>query len=152
MKRLKKEYDDEVSLKLIHEVVSGYFKIDKLEMFTKTRKREFVIPRQWFHYASYHFNMGSKITLTDIGKYYSYLSREERDHSTVLYSYNCIKDIVSVSKSDRKIKEDIFKIIEKKQEAYLLIELEKKKLESEKGKQVVLCDPCKIISKTISLS
>lgn len=104
-----------VCLSLISDVICDYFEInDKILIFKPTRKREFILRRQWFHYFARTLNPEQIVSGATIGDYYSDLTGHSFDHATILHSVKKIKGYIDVSKKDREIKEDILLLINDK--------------------------------------
>ena len=137
----KKEPREDVGLQIIHNAISSYFNIDKIELFSRTRKTSVSIPRQWFFYLARDLNPQVLVPLDYIGKHYSDVTGKPYNHATVLHAYKTIKGNVEVMKSYAKIKQDLLFEIKKKidSEGYLI---------DTKGKT---CFPCEINQQTVSL-
>jgi len=65
--------------------IAKYFRISVSDLKSKSRKKELVLAR---NIAIFLIKENSSLSLSEIGKFFS-----NRDHATVLYSYNKIKDI-----------------------------------------------------------
>jgi len=82
-----------INIPYIQDVVCDYFGIKKEQLLSKTRKREIALPRQLAMYFSKEL---TNSTFTKIGA-----EMGGKDHSTVMYACDTIKD---VSKIDKEIK------------------------------------------------
>jgi len=91
-----------INIPYIQEVVCEYFGIKREELLSKTRKREIALPRQLAMYFSKEY---TSATFTKIGE-----EMGGKDHSTVMYACETIKDI---SKIDKEIKKYVKELSEK---------------------------------------
>ncbi len=88
-----------VTLNKIIKTVADFYEVEEQNLFEKSRKREFVLPRQIAMY----------LLREDFNGSYPYIGQKfgGRDHTTVIHSFDKIsRDI----KRDQKMKEDIKKI------------------------------------------
>lgn len=100
---------------IISDAVCEYFEVnDKIDIFKKTRKREIINQRQWFHYFARILNPEHIVTSSSIGAYYSDVTGYSYDHATVLHSIKKIKGFLDVSKQDALIKSEILYIIKRR--------------------------------------
>lgn len=91
-----------INIPYIQEVVCNYFGIQRDQLLSKTRKREIALPRQLAMYFSKEF---TNATFTKIGE-----EMGGKDHSTVMYACETIKD---VSKVDKEINKYVKELTEK---------------------------------------
>lgn len=91
-----------INIPYIQEVVCEYFGIKREELLSKTRRREIALPRQL---AMYFAKELTNSTFTKIGE-----EMGGKDHSTVMYACETIKD---VSKIDKEIKKYVKELTEK---------------------------------------
>lgn len=82
-----------ITLENISKAVADYYKISVEQMFQKTRRRDILEARQFFHYLSYTLSM-KVVSLNQIARYPEKLGLESWDHSTVLHSYRRINDLL----------------------------------------------------------
>ena len=67
-------------------VVADYFRIDEHLLLSKTRKRPYVVPRQFAHYFAMKLQLG---TLGFVGRMIG-----RKDHATVCHSVKVINDLI----------------------------------------------------------
>ncbi len=91
-----------INIPYIQEVVCDYFGIQREQLLSKTRKREIALPRQLAMYFSKEY---TNATFSKIGE-----EMGGKDHSTVMYACETIKD---VSKIDKEIKKYVKELTEK---------------------------------------
>lgn len=91
-----------INIPYIQEVVCDYFGIKREQLLSKTRKREIALPRQLAMYFAKEF---TNATFTKIGE-----EMGGKDHSTVMYACETIKD---VSKVDKELKKYVKELTEK---------------------------------------
>ncbi|MDR2206248.1 MAG: chromosomal replication initiator protein DnaA [Flavobacteriaceae bacterium] len=91
-----------INIPYIQEVICEYFGIKKEDLLSKTRKREIALPRQLAMYFSKEY---TKSTFSKIGE-----EMGGKDHSTVMYACETIKD---VSKVDKELKKYVKELTEK---------------------------------------
>ncbi len=91
-----------INIPYIQEIVCEYFKIKREDLLSKSRKREIALPRQLAMYFSKEL---SNATFSKIGE-----EMGGKDHSTVMYACETIKD---VSKIDKEIKKYVKELSEK---------------------------------------
>ncbi len=91
-----------INIPYIQEVVCEYFGIEREQLLSKTRKREIALPRQLAMYFAKEF---TNATFNKIGE-----EMGGKDHSTVMYACDTIKD---VSKIDKEIKKYVKELTEK---------------------------------------
>lgn len=91
-----------INIPYIQEVVCEYFGIQRDQLLSKTRKREIALPRQLAMYFAKEY---TNATFTKIGE-----EMGGKDHSTVMYACETIKD---VSKIDKEIKKYVKELTEK---------------------------------------
>ncbi len=93
-----------INIAYIQDVVCKYFGIQKDQLLSKTRKREIALPRQLAMYFSKEY---TNATFTKIGE-----EMGGKDHSTVMYACDTIRDVAKVDKEMKKfikeIKDKIF--------------------------------------------
>ncbi len=91
-----------INIPYIQEVVCEYFGIQREQLLSKTRKREIALPRQLAMYFAKEF---TNATFTKIGE-----EMGGKDHSTVMYACDTIKD---VSKIDKELKKYVKELTER---------------------------------------
>ena len=91
-----------INIPYIQDVVCEYFGIQREQLLSKTRKREIALPRQLAMYFAKEF---TNATFTKIGE-----EMGGKDHSTVMYACDTIKD---VSKIDKELKKYVKELTEK---------------------------------------
>ncbi|NAW50311.1 chromosomal replication initiator protein DnaA [Elizabethkingia argentiflava] len=93
-----------INISYIQDVVCKYFGIHKEQLLSKTRKREIAMPRQLAMYFAKEY---TNATFTKIGQ-----EMGGKDHSTVMYACDTIRDVAKVDKEMKKfikeIKDKIF--------------------------------------------
>lgn len=82
--------------------VTNYFKIPFEELKTKSRRRENVYARQ---FIMYFLSTATRVSLKNIGAMFN------RDHTTVLYAREAIKDLISIDENVQKDFEALKKYI-----------------------------------------
>lgn len=80
----------DITLDYIVDSVAQYYKIEREAILSNSRKREIVFPRQ---VAMYLCKVHTKSSLNEIG-----MSIGKKNHTTVLYAYNAVKDLMSTDK------------------------------------------------------
>lgn len=88
-----------ITAELIQNVVCDYFNVQKEDLQSSSRKREFVKARQT---AMYLIKGHTQMSLTQIGGFIG-----KRNHATVLHAINSMKTQIEIDKS---LKKDIFEI------------------------------------------
>jgi len=91
-----------INIPYIQEVVCDYFGIKREDLLSKTRRREIALPRQLAMYFAKEY---TNSTFSKIGE-----EMGGKDHSTVMYACETIKD---VSKIDKEIKKYVKELTEK---------------------------------------
>lgn len=91
-----------INIPYIQEVVCEYFGIKREDLLSKSRKREIALPRQLAMYFSKEL---TNATFSKIGE-----EMGGKDHSTVMYACETIKD---VSKIDKELKKYVKELTEK---------------------------------------
>lgn len=91
-----------INIPYIQEVVCDYFNIKREDLLSKSRKREIALPRQLAMYFSKEY---TNSTFSKIGE-----EMGGKDHSTVMYACETIKD---VSKIDKEIKKYVKELAER---------------------------------------
>lgn len=110
-----KKQKETLDFSIISDAICEYFEIeDKKDVFVKTRSRDVIKHRQWFHYFARLLNPQHIVSLTTIGEYYKDVTGNSYDHATVLHSIRKINGYLDVSKPDREIKDDILWLIKLK--------------------------------------
>lgn len=93
-----------INIAYIQDVVCKYFGLQKDRLLSKTRKREVALPRQLAMYFAKEY---TNATFTKIGE-----EMGGKDHSTVMYACDTIRDVAKVDKEMKKfikeIKDKIF--------------------------------------------
>jgi chromosomal replication initiator protein len=93
-----------INIPYIQEVVCEYFGIKREQLLSKTRKREIALPRQLAMYFAKEY---TNSTFTKIGE-----EMGGKDHSTVMYACDTIRDVSKIDKELKKylkeLKEKIF--------------------------------------------
>ncbi len=88
-----------INIPYIQEVVCDYFGIKREQLLSKTRKREIALPRQLAMYFAKEY---TNATFTKIGE-----EMGGKDHSTVMYACETIKDVSKVDKEVKKYVKDL---------------------------------------------
>ena len=88
-----------INIPYIQEVVCNYFGIQREQLLSKTRKREIALPRQLAMYFSKEY---TNSTFTKIGE-----EMGGKDHSTVMYACETIKDLSKIDKEMKKYLKDL---------------------------------------------
>jgi hypothetical protein len=83
------EPQDPAILEKIIDVVSGYFKITKEELLSKTRKEEYVKPRQICQHFAVRF---TNMTLADLGARLG-----GKNHATILHSNRAVQNYLDTN-------------------------------------------------------
>lgn len=83
-----------INIPYIQEVVCEYFGIKREDLLSKSRKREIALPRQLAMYFSKEF---TNSTFSKIGE-----EMGGKDHSTVMYACDTIKDVSKIDKEMKK--------------------------------------------------
>lgn len=91
-----------IDILYIQEVICDYFGIKREQLLSKTRKREIALPRQLAMYFAKEY---TNATFAKIGE-----DMGGKDHSTVMYACDQIKDM---SKMDKEIKKYVKELTEK---------------------------------------
>jgi chromosomal replication initiator protein len=81
--------------------IAKYFRVSVTELKSKNRKKELVLAR---NIAIYLIKENTSLSLNEIGKYFS-----NRDHATILYSYNKIRSLQNL---DLTLKFEIDKVLD----------------------------------------
>jgi len=87
---------------VIKSVVIAYFQADPKKVFSKTREREHLLPRQVMHYLAKKY---TSLTLKQIGS--EFPGGDNLDHSTIK---NSIKAVLDLMDTDEAFKNDILQI------------------------------------------
>ena len=120
-----------LKLKTISKILCNYYGISENDIFIKIRTREVVEKRQLFYYLARKFTL---LTFSEIGAYSRKLMM---DHSTVLYSYTRIGDIIEF---DKQFRREVGEIEDK-------IKEHAKKLEGTSSNEIILNDMIKLFNK-----
>lgn len=88
-----------INIPYIQEVVCDYFNIKREDLLSKTRRREIALPRQIAMYFSKEY---TNATFTKIGE-----EMGGKDHSTVMYACDQIKDMSKIDKEVKKFVKDL---------------------------------------------
>ena len=88
-----------INIPYIQDVVCDYFGIRKEQLLSKTRKREIALPRQLAMYFSKEY---TNATFAKIGE-----EMGGKDHTTVMYACETIKDVSKVDKEIKKYLKDL---------------------------------------------
>ncbi|QOR74104.1 chromosomal replication initiator protein [Cruoricaptor ignavus] len=88
-----------INIPYIQEVVCEYFGIRREDLLSKSRKRDIALPRQLAMYFAKEY---TNATFSKIGE-----EMGGKDHSTVMYACDTIKDISKVDKEVRKYVKDL---------------------------------------------
>lgn len=94
--------ENKLDIEYISKVVCETLGVDVTHLKSKSRKREFVLARQITMYLSKQM---TEMSLKDIGAFFG-----GKDHSTVIYSCNTIKDSMDV---DKKLNSSIDEIVKR---------------------------------------
>lgn len=100
LKDMLKEKTKLITIDLIQKKVAEDFKLSLLELKSKKRNKNIVLPRQIAMYLSREL---TNFSLPQIGEYFGGM-----DHTTILYAYEKIKNLIN---KDRDFKERIDRII-----------------------------------------
>jgi len=93
-------YSDRITIDYIINKVCIYYKITKLELCSKSRNRDIVVPRQVSMYLIKEY-FKKKISLAKIGKQIG-----NKDHATVLHACKAINNLIDTDKQFvRELKE-----------------------------------------------
>lgn len=88
-----------INIPYIQEVVCEYFGIQREQLLSKTRKREIALPRQLAMYFAKEY---TGATFTRIGE-----EMGGKDHSTVMYACDTIRDVSKIDKELKKYIKDL---------------------------------------------
>ena len=88
-----------INIPYIQDVVCEYFGIKKEDLLSKSRRREVALPRQLAMYFSKQF---TNSTFSKIGA-----QMGGKDHSTVMYACDTIKDVSKIDKEIKKYVKDL---------------------------------------------
>lgn len=88
-----------INIPYIQEVVCDYFGIKREDLLSKSRKRDIALPRQLAMYFSKEF---TNATFSKIGE-----EMGGKDHSTVMYACETIKDISKIDKEMKKFVKEL---------------------------------------------
>lgn len=86
-------------LQTIARVVSGYFDIEIATMFKKSRKREIVQIRQYFHYLA---KVNTKAPAREIGSFSTSYGKTY-DHATIFHSAKSITNLAETNKAEAEV-------------------------------------------------
>lgn len=79
-------------------VVCEYYEIDRDTIFSLSRKKNIVFPRQvLFHFCALY----TKLNLRQIGQMGTYYSHKAKDHATVLHAKRVVQDIYDTDRTFR---------------------------------------------------
>lgn len=94
-----------IDIPYIQEVVCDYFGIKREQLYSKTRKREITLPRQFVMYFAKEFTDATYAKIgTEMGG---------KDHSTVMHACKTIKDGIEVDKQMKKYMKELTMKIKK---------------------------------------
>ena len=88
-----------INIPYIQEIVCDYFGIQREQLLSKTRKREIALPRQLAMYFAKEY---TNATFTKIGE-----EMGGKDHSTVMYACDTIRDVSKIDKELKKYIKDL---------------------------------------------
>ena len=88
-----------INIPYIQDVVCDYFGIQREQLLSKTRKREIALPRQLAMYFAKEY---TNATFTKIGE-----EMGGKDHSTVMYACDTIRDVSKIDKELKKYIKDL---------------------------------------------
>lgn len=88
-----------IDIEYIQEVVCDYFGVERAQLLSKTRKREVALPRQLAMFLAKEL---TNSTFAKIGK-----EMGGKDHSTVMYACNSIKNFAEMDKEIKKYVKDL---------------------------------------------
>ncbi|HBR12726.1 MAG TPA: chromosomal replication initiator protein DnaA [Chryseobacterium sp.] len=88
-----------INIPYIQEIVCDYFGIKREQLLSKTRKREIALPRQLAMYFAKEY---TNATFTKIGE-----EMGGKDHSTVMYACDTIRDVSKIDKELKKYIKDL---------------------------------------------
>lgn len=86
-----------IPIKNIHKVVCTYYMLPLEMPFRDSRKGNIVRVRQLIHYLSRVIN-NEKISLEEIGEYYSYFTKRVYDHNTIRNSVRQVQNRIDTEK------------------------------------------------------
>ena len=98
-------------LNIVCDVVCSYFKTDKFSIINKSRRRDIVKKRQWFHYMARQFNIEHLVSYEYIGNYYHDVIGIKYDHATVINSVRKIQGYIETYNEDLLIYNDLKQLI-----------------------------------------
>jgi chromosomal replication initiation ATPase DnaA len=119
LKKISIRVQETTELYIIHKAICEFFRCSDLDLFIRTRKREIVRIRQWFHYMARKHNPECKLSYKEIGNYYSDITLKPFKHDAVLHSVTKILGYISRYSDDIIVERELDIIIEriKKEEA-----------------------------------
>ena len=88
-----------INIPYIQEVVCDYFGIKREDLLSKSRKRDVALPRQLAMYFSKEY---TNATFSKIGE-----EMGGKDHSTVMYACETIRDVSKIDKEIKKYLKDL---------------------------------------------
>ena len=88
-----------INIPYIQEVVCEYFGLNREQLLSKSRKRDIALPRQLAMYFSKEL---TNATFSKIGE-----EMGGKDHSTVMYAVETIKDVSKIDKEIKKYVKDL---------------------------------------------
>ncbi|PIE50020.1 MAG: chromosomal replication initiator protein DnaA [Flavobacteriales bacterium] len=88
-----------IDIEYIQEVVCDYFGVERAQLLSKTRKRDIALPRQLAMFFAKEY---TNATYAKIGK-----EMGGKDHSTVMYACNSIKNFLEMDKEIKKYVKDL---------------------------------------------
>ncbi|MEC5395742.1 chromosomal replication initiator protein DnaA [Bergeyella sp. RCAD1439] len=94
-----------INIPYIQEVVCEYFGINRDQLLSRSRKRDIALPRQLAMYFSKEF---TNATFSKIGE-----EMGGKDHSTVMYACDTIRDVAKVDKEVKKYVKELSERIKK---------------------------------------
>lgn len=99
IKKLATTQKKTINIPYIQEIVCDYFGIQREQLLSKTRKREIALPRQLAMYFAKEY---TNATFTKIGE-----EMGGKDHSTVMYACDTIRDVSKIDKELKKYIKDL---------------------------------------------
>jgi chromosomal replication initiator protein len=101
LKNIVTDIDTEVGIDYIQKTVAEYFKVEIVELKSKSRKKEVVIPRQVsMYFCKLYTNYSYKVIGAQFGG---------RDHSTVIHALHAVEDMIETNPQFKNQTEELRK-------------------------------------------
>jgi len=120
---------------LLHKTITGYFNLEEQQLFSKSRKKHIVVPRQIFCYFARRYTL---LTLTEIMNYLKF-----KNHTTIVHAIRTINNYMDTEKEFKLMMENINQIII---ENYTIEFDREQKEENQKKKNILIMIKNKINS------